>query len=100
MAIMDVKALRPEFKAYVVDGIDHTAEQLAFNPMNDAPSFGPVDKWRKFIDGGCEWGAGHAPAAAAPPPPQLHPQKQRHQQKHHHRQQPQYQGYRQMIQFW
>ena len=54
MAIMEVKAQRPEFKIYIVDGINHTAEQLAFNLMNGAPSFGPVDKWRAFINGGCE----------------------------------------------
>jgi hypothetical protein len=54
MAIKEIKARRPEFKIYVVDGITHTAEHLAFNLMNDAPSFGPADKWCAFIGGGHE----------------------------------------------
>jgi hypothetical protein len=62
MAILALKAERPEFKIYVVDGVDginsisrnkhFTPEQLAFNLMNDAPSFGPVDKWCAYIEGG------------------------------------------------
>jgi hypothetical protein len=60
MAILAVKGKRPDFKIYVVDGLKHTAEQLAFNLMDDAPSFGPVDKWCAFIHGLL------APPAAAP----------------------------------
>jgi hypothetical protein len=51
-AILALKAERPGFKIYVVDGIKFTPEQLAFNLMNDAPSFGPVDEWRAYIEGG------------------------------------------------
>jgi hypothetical protein len=52
MAILAVKKERPGFKIYVLDGINHTPEQLAFNLMKDAPSFGPVDKWIAFVEGG------------------------------------------------
>jgi hypothetical protein len=52
MAILALKAERPEFKIYVIDGVNFTPEQLAFNLMNDAPSFGPVDKWQEYIEGG------------------------------------------------
>ena len=31
MAILTEKKARPDFKIYVVDGVKHTAEQLAFN---------------------------------------------------------------------
>jgi hypothetical protein len=55
IAILKLKAQRSGFKIYVVDGIKYTAEQLAINLIDDAPSFGPVDKWRAFIEGGCEW---------------------------------------------
>ena len=54
MAIVEVKSLRPEFKIYVVDGTKHTPEQLAFNLMNNAPSFGPVDTWLAFVNDGCK----------------------------------------------
>jgi hypothetical protein len=52
MAILAVKAERPDFKIYVVDGIEFLPEQLAFNLMDDAPSFGPVDKWTAYVEGG------------------------------------------------
>jgi hypothetical protein len=55
ITIFSIKAQRPNFKIYVVDGVQFTTEQLAFNLMDDAPSFGPVDEWRAFIEGGCKW---------------------------------------------
>ena len=60
MAILEVKAQRPDFKIYVVDGVSFLPEQLAFNLMNDAPSFGPVDKWENFITGGWETYSTHS----------------------------------------
>jgi hypothetical protein len=41
---------RPDFKVYVIDGITHTTEQLAFNLIDGAPLFGPVEAWRAFIE--------------------------------------------------
>jgi hypothetical protein len=52
MAILALKAERPDFRIYVVDGINFTPEQLVFNLLDGAPSFGPVDKWREYIEGG------------------------------------------------
>jgi hypothetical protein len=53
-AILQMKKERPDFKIYVIDGVKYTPEQLAFNLMNDAPQFGPVDEWRAFVEGGWE----------------------------------------------
>jgi hypothetical protein len=65
MAILALKEERPDFKIYVVDGIDHTPEQLAFNLMNDAPSFGPVEKWCSFMKH--EWCKYNTTLALNPP---------------------------------
>lgn len=54
-AILELKRLKPDFKIYVVDGIKYLPEQVSFNLMDNAPSFGPVRAWREFIEGGCVW---------------------------------------------
>jgi hypothetical protein len=75
LAIIEIKVQRPTFKIYVVDGINYTPEQLAFNLINDAPSFGPVGKWQAFVEGGgceCEGaenGGGRVAAARQGHPP-------------------------------
>jgi hypothetical protein len=52
-AILAIKERRPEFKIYVVDGINYTPELLAFNPpFNLHDNF--MNKWREFVEGGCQ----------------------------------------------